>query len=225
MDYVRLGRTGLKVSRLCLGAMTYGTKEWRDWVLDEADSRPFIRRALELGINFIDTADIYSNGASEEIVGRALKDFAKRDDIVLATKVYNPMGPGPNDRGLSRKHIMSAIDASLQRLQTDYVDLYQCHRYDEVTPLPETLISNSSEVWLKSRFERIPPGVLSNEAFAEYLRAFQLPGSIHASCEDYRAGATIDLTHDELAGPTSDGEDGDEAVGLEVGDQDAVSEK
>jgi len=139
MDYVRLGRTGLKVSRLCLGAMTYGTKEWRDWVLDEADSRPFIRRALELGINFIDTADIYSNGASEEIVGRALKDFAKRDDIVLATKVYNPMGPGPNDRGLSRKHIMSAIDASLQRLQTDYVDLYQIHRLDHDTPIEETL--------------------------------------------------------------------------------------
>ena len=139
MDYVRLGRTGLKVSRLCLGAMTYGTKEWRDWVLDEADSRPFIRRALELGINFIDTADIYSNGASEEIVGRALKDFAKRDDIVLATKVYNPMGTGPNDRGLSRKHIMSAIDASLQRLQTDYVDLYQIHRLDRDTPIEETL--------------------------------------------------------------------------------------
>jgi aryl-alcohol dehydrogenase-like predicted oxidoreductase len=139
MDYVRLGRTGLKVSRLCLGAMTYGTKEWRDWVLDEADSRPFIRRALELGINFIDTADIYSNGASEEIVGRALKDFAKRDDIVLATKVYNPMGPGPNDRGLSRKHITSAIDASLQRLQTDYVDLYQIHRLDHDTPIEETL--------------------------------------------------------------------------------------
>jgi aryl-alcohol dehydrogenase-like predicted oxidoreductase len=139
MDYVRLGRTGLKVSRLCLGAMTYGTKTWRDWVLDEADSRPFIRRALELGINFIDTADIYSNGASEEIVGRALKDFAKRDDIVLATKVYNPMGPGPNDRGLSRKHIMSAIDASLERLQTDYVDLYQIHRLDRDTPIEETL--------------------------------------------------------------------------------------
>ena len=100
MDYVRLGRTGLKVSRLCLGAMTYGTKEWRDWVLDEADSRPFIRRALELGINFIDTADIYSNGASEEIVGRALKDFAKRDDIVLATKVNNRMRRGPNGKGL-----------------------------------------------------------------------------------------------------------------------------
>lgn len=139
MQYVNLGRTGVKVSRICLGTMTYGSPAWRDWVLDEAASRPFIKRALELGINFFDTADMYSLGASEEVVGRALRDFAKRDDVVLATKVYNPMGTGPNDRGLSRKHIMSAVDASLRRLGTDYVDLYQIHRWDAETPIEETL--------------------------------------------------------------------------------------
>ncbi len=139
MQYVNLGRTGLKVSRICLGTMTYGSPAWREWVLDEAASRPFIKRALELGINFFDTADMYSLGASEEVVGRALRDFAKRDAVVLATKVFNPMGDGPNDRGLSRKHIMSAIDASLRRLGTDYVDLYQIHRWDAETPIEETL--------------------------------------------------------------------------------------
>jgi aryl-alcohol dehydrogenase (NADP+) len=139
MDYVPLGRTGLKVSRLCLGTMTYGSRSWRDWVLEEEAGRPLIRAALEAGINFLDTADVYSLGASEEIVGRALRDFAKRDDIVLATKVFNVMGPGPNDRGLSRKHVMAAIDASLRRLQTDYVDLYQIHRWDYETPIEETL--------------------------------------------------------------------------------------
>ncbi|MDP9315648.1 MAG: aldo/keto reductase [Chloroflexota bacterium] len=139
MQYVNLGRTGLKVSRICLGTMTYGSPAWREWVLDEAASRPFIKRALELGINFFDTADMYSLGASEEVVGRALRDFAKRDAVVLATKVFNPMGDGPNDRGLSRKHIMSAIDASLRRLGTDYVDLYQIHRWDAETPIVETL--------------------------------------------------------------------------------------
>jgi aryl-alcohol dehydrogenase-like predicted oxidoreductase len=139
MDYVRLGATGLKVSRVCLGTMTYGTPKWREWVLDEQASRPFIRRALELGVNFFDTADMYSDGASEEVLGRALKDFAKRQEVVLATKVFFPMGPGPNDRGLSRKHILDAIDASLRRLGTDYVDLYQIHRYDRETPIEETL--------------------------------------------------------------------------------------
>src|SRR5580692_1846178 len=127
MEYVNLGKAGMKVSRICLGAMTYGTKSWREWVLEEEESRPFIKRALELGINFFDTADMYSVGASEEVLGRALKDFAKRDEVVIATKVYNPMGPGVNARGLSRKHIMEAIDASLKRLGTDYVDLYQIH--------------------------------------------------------------------------------------------------
>ncbi len=139
MDFIRLGNTGLRVSRLCLGTMTYGSPRWRPWVLDEEASRPFLRRALELGINFFDTADMYSDGASEEVVGRALKDFARRHEIVLATKVFNPMGPGPNDRGLSRKHVLDSIDASLRRLGTDYVDLYQIHRYDPDTPIDETL--------------------------------------------------------------------------------------
>ncbi len=139
MQYVNLGRTGLKVSRLCLGAMTYGTPKWRPWVLAEEHSRPFIRKALELGVTFFDTADMYSVGASEEVLGRALKDFAKRDQVVIATKVYWPMGNGPNDGGLSRKHLMDAIDASLRRLGVDYVDLYQIHRWDSQTPIEETL--------------------------------------------------------------------------------------
>jgi aryl-alcohol dehydrogenase-like predicted oxidoreductase len=140
MEFTRLGATGLHVSKICLGTMTYGTPTDRwPWALNEEQSRPFIQKALELGINFFDTADVYSNGASEEVVGRALRDFAKRDEVVLATKVFNPMGPGPNQKGLSRKHIMSAIDASLQRLGTDYVDLYQIHRWDYDTPIEETL--------------------------------------------------------------------------------------
>jgi aryl-alcohol dehydrogenase (NADP+) len=139
MQYINLGRTGLKVSRICLGTMTYGDPAWRDWVLGEEASRPFIRRALELGVNFFDTADMYSVGVSEEVVGRALRDFARRDDVVIATKVFNPMGPGPNDRGLGRKHIFQAIDASLRRLGTDYVDLYQIHRWDYETPIEETM--------------------------------------------------------------------------------------
>src|SRR6476469_2105159 len=124
MQYINLGKTGLKVSRICLGTMTYGSPQWRDWVLPEAESRPFIQQALEAGINFFDTADMYSKGASEEVLGRSLKDFAQRDQVVIATKVYNPMDDGPNDRGLSRKHIFDSIDASLRRLETDYVDLY-----------------------------------------------------------------------------------------------------
>jgi len=139
MEYVRFGSTGLKVSRLCLGAMTYGDPGWRSWVLAEEPSRPFIKRALEHGINFFDTADMYSLGKSEEVLGRALKDFARRDRVVIATKVFNPMSDDPNDRGLSRKHIMASIDASLKRLGTDYVDLYQIHRWDRHTPIEETL--------------------------------------------------------------------------------------
>lgn len=139
MEHVRLGSTGLKVSRICLGTMTYGTPKWREWVLPEEASRPFIREALEVGINFFDTADMYSDGASEEVLGRALKDFARRDQVVVATKVFNPMGPGVNDRGLSRKHVLEAIDASLKRLRMDYVDLYQIHRFDYETPIEETL--------------------------------------------------------------------------------------
>lgn len=139
MTYVNLGKTGLKVSRLSLGTMTYGSRQWREWVLEEEESRPFIKLALELGINFFDTADVYSLGVSEEIVGRALKDFAQRDQVVIATKVFSKVGEGPNDKGLSRKHIFDAIDASLRRLQTDYVDLYQIHRWDYETPIEETL--------------------------------------------------------------------------------------
>jgi 1-deoxyxylulose-5-phosphate synthase len=140
MQYTRLGRSGLKVSRLCLGCMTYGaaTERW-PWALDEASSRPFIRRALELGVNFFDTANVYSAGASEEVLGRALREFAKRDDVVIATKVYSPMGSGPNHMGLSRKHVMSEIDASLRRLGTDYIDLYQIHRLDLKTPAEEIM--------------------------------------------------------------------------------------
>jgi 1-deoxyxylulose-5-phosphate synthase len=140
MQYIRFGATGFKVSRICLGCMTYGRPNERwPWALDEEQSRPFIKRALELGINFFDTANVYSNGASEEVLGRALRDFASRDAVVIATKVHGAMGPGPNEAGLSRKHILSAIDASLRRLGTDYVDLYQIHRWDYETPIEETL--------------------------------------------------------------------------------------
>ncbi len=139
MQYINLGQTGLKVSRICLGTMTYGTPKWREWVLSEDQSRPFIKQALEMGINFFDTADMYSLGVSEEVVGRALKDFAKREEVVIATKVYWPVGSAPNDRGLSRKHIMDAVNASLQRLGTDYIDLYYIHRWDYETPIEETL--------------------------------------------------------------------------------------
>lgn len=140
MEYVKFGSTGMKVSRICLGCMSYGkpTQRWQ-WALDEEQSRPFFKRALEMGINFFDTADVYSSGASEEVVGKALKEMAARDEVVIATKVFSDMGPGPNDRGLSRKHILSSIDASLKRLGTDYVDLYQIHRWDYETSIEETL--------------------------------------------------------------------------------------
>lgn len=141
MEQVNLGRTGLKVSRICLGMMTYGTSQWRDWVLNEPESRPFMERALAAGINFFDTADTYSRGVSEEVLGRALRDLGvPRDEVVIATKVFFPAtGDKPNQRGLSRKHIMEAIDASLKRLQLDYVDLYQIHRFDPRTPIEETM--------------------------------------------------------------------------------------
>src|SRR3990172_3156066 len=139
MQYVNLGRTGLKVSRLCLGTMTYGDPAWQSWVLPEDAGRTFIKRALEHGINFFDTADMYSRGASEQVLGRALRDFAARDAVVVATKAYFPMSDDVNDRGLSRKHLMSAIDRSLGRLNMDYVDLYQIHRWDDETPIEETL--------------------------------------------------------------------------------------
>jgi len=139
MEYVRLGTTGLKVSRICLGTMTYGSSKWRDWMLDEDKARPFYKRAIEKGINFFDTADVYSIGVSEEVTGRALRDFAKRDEVVVATKVFNRMGPAPNAAGLSRKHIMDGIDGSLRRLGMDHVDLYQIHRWDSDTPIAETM--------------------------------------------------------------------------------------
>ena len=141
MEYVKLGRTGLDVSRICLGCMSYGVPERGNhaWTLDEEQSRPFIKLALENGINFFDTANVYSDGTSEEIVGRALKDFARRDEVVIATKVHGRMRPGPNGAGLSRRAIMSEIDASLARLGVDHVDLYQIHRWDYHTPIEETL--------------------------------------------------------------------------------------
>src|SRR5438105_59994 len=139
MQFPRLGSTGLTVSRICLGMMTYGSKRWREWVIEEEEARPFMRRAFDLGINFFDTADMYSVGVSEEILGRGWKDLAPRDRLVLATKVFNAMGDDPNQRGLSRKHIMHAIDDSLRRLRTDYVDLYQIHRFDYETPIEETI--------------------------------------------------------------------------------------
>ncbi|QJY47585.1 aldo/keto reductase [Pseudonocardia broussonetiae] len=140
MKQVRLGATGLRVSRICLGMMSFGTPEWREWVLDLDASRPLVRAAVEAGITFFDTADMYSDGASEEVSGTLLRElFARRDDYVLASKVFMPTGKGPNDRGLSRKHVMASIDASLRRLGTDHLDLYQIHRWDPHTPIEETM--------------------------------------------------------------------------------------
>jgi len=140
MDYTTLGRSGLKVSRICLGMMSYGDQSSRDWILGEEAAAPIVRRAVEAGVTYFDTADMYSNGASEQVTGRLLaKFFTHREDYVLATKVYFPMGPGPNDRGLSRKHILAGIDASLRRLNCDYLDLYQIHRWDAETPIEETM--------------------------------------------------------------------------------------
>jgi aryl-alcohol dehydrogenase (NADP+) len=139
MEYGNLGTTGVKVSRLALGMMTYGSKSWREWILEWDDAEPIIKQAFQAGINFLDTADVYSLGVSEEITGRAVKEFAAtRDEVVIATKVFNPMSDGLNDKGLSRKHIMASIDRSLKRLGTDYVDLYQIHRFDPETPIEET---------------------------------------------------------------------------------------
>ena len=139
MNYVRLGQTGVRVSPLCLGMMTYGSKKWREWVLEEDEARPLVQRAVEAGINFFDTADIYSRGESEVLTGKLLREFQpRRDDLVIATKVRQPMSDSPNDRGLSRKHIMASIDRSLKRLGVEYVDLYQIHRFDNDTPIEET---------------------------------------------------------------------------------------
>ena len=139
MQYVRYGSTGIKVSRLCFGCMSYGDPAWHEWVLGDEAARPFFKAALEKGINYFDTSDLYSHGKSEEVTGRALKDMARRDEVVIATKVCRPMGPGPNQQGLSRKHIMEGIDASLRRLQTDYVDIYVIHRMDYGTGMEEVV--------------------------------------------------------------------------------------
>ncbi len=140
MQYTNLGKTGMKVSRLCLGMMSYGSKQWREWVLEEEEAKPFIKRALDAGINFFDTADVYSVGESEKVTGSLLKSLGvKRESVVVATKVFNQMSDEVNDRGLSRKHIMDSIDSSLKRLQMDYVDIYQIHRWDYGTPIEETM--------------------------------------------------------------------------------------
>jgi 1-deoxyxylulose-5-phosphate synthase len=140
MQYLNLGKTGLKVSHLCLGMMTYGSKKWREWVLEEKEAKPFVKHALDAGINFFDTADVYSVGESERVTGNLLKEIGvKRENVVVATKVFNPMSDEVNDRGLSRKHILESIDNSLKRLQMDHVDLYQIHRWDENTPIEETM--------------------------------------------------------------------------------------
>ena len=140
MQYVNLGKTGLKVSRLCLGMMSYGSKTWREWILNEEEAKPFINRALAAGINFFDTADVYSLGESEKVTGNLLRFFGvKRENVVIATKVHGQMSGDVNDKGLSRKHILDSIDNSLRRLQMDYVDIYQIHRWDDETPIEETL--------------------------------------------------------------------------------------
>lgn len=139
MEYTTLGATGVTVSRICLGCMSYGTSNWRPWVLDEEEARPFFRHAVEAGINFFDTADMYSLGVSEEVTGRALREFGRREELVIATKVFFPAGDGPNRGGLSRKHIMEACEASLRRLGIEAIDLYQIHRFDPQTPMEETL--------------------------------------------------------------------------------------
>ena len=202
MDYVRLGSTGLKVSRLCLGCMTYGSKKWRDWVLDEDESRPFFRRALEAGINFFDTADMYSVGVSEEVTGRALKEFATRDRVVIATKVFNPMGDDPNQRGLSRKHIHDAIDASLRRLGTDYVDLYQIHRFDYDTPIEETLRA-LDDVVRAGKALYIGASSMFAYQFAKMLAASdaQRPGALRQHAESLQPGLSRGRARDVAAVP------------------------
>ncbi|HSP14257.1 MAG TPA: aldo/keto reductase [Thermoanaerobaculia bacterium] len=178
METVNLGKTGLKVSRLCLGCMTYGTPEWRPWVLSEEQSRPLIREAIEAGINFFDTANMYSKGVSEEVVGRALRDFTKRDEVVIATKVFFPMGDAPNDRGLSRKHIMKAIDDSLRRLGSDYVDLYQIHRWDYHTPIEET-VEALHDVVKSGKARYVGASSMHAWQFAKSLRVAERNGWTH----------------------------------------------
>jgi 1-deoxyxylulose-5-phosphate synthase len=176
MKTTRLGKTGLKVSRICLGCMTYGSPNWRDWVLGEEESRPFIKKALEAGINFFDTADVYSLGHSEEVLGRALKDFAKRDEVVIATKVCGVMSDDANDRGLSRKHILASIDRSLKRLETDHVDLYQIHRLDPTTPFEET-IEALNDIVRAGKARYIGASSMYAWQFAKYLHLQERAGA------------------------------------------------
>lgn len=169
MKYTRLGQSGLVVSRLCLGTMTYGTPSWREWVLDEAASRPFFKQAVEAGITFFDTADMYSLGVSEEITGRALAEYTRRDEVVIATKVNFPMGgDSPYRRGLNRKHLMHSIDESLKRLGTDYVDLYQIHRLDEETP-PEEILRGLEDIVRSGRARYIGASSMYAWQFARLL--------------------------------------------------------
>jgi aryl-alcohol dehydrogenase (NADP+) len=169
MNYVALGNTGLKVSRICLGCMSYGSTNWRDWVLDEDQSFPFFQQAWEAGINFFDTADIYSDGVSEEVTGRAFKKLGlRREEIVVATKVFNPLGDSPNEKGTSKKHIKHAIEASLRRLGMDYLDLYQIHRHDKTTPMEETLEA-LTEVVSEGKALYIGASSMYSWEFAKYL--------------------------------------------------------
>ena len=176
MQYINLGKTGLKVSRLCLGMMTYGSKKWRQWVLEEEEAKPFVGRALEAGINFFDTADIYSVGESERVTGDLLKHFGdKRENVVVATKVFQTMSDDPNDRGLSRKHILDSIDKSLKRLQMDYVDLYQIHRWDYSTPIEETMEA-LNDVVRSGKARYIGASSMFAWQFAKALRASERHG-------------------------------------------------
>jgi aryl-alcohol dehydrogenase-like predicted oxidoreductase len=175
MEYVRLGNTGLKVSRLCLGTMTFGTPQWRPWVLDERASAPILKAALERGINFFDMADFYSLGVGEEVVGRTLLSHARREEVVLASKAYYPMGPGPNQRGLSRKHLFHAIDASLKRIGTDYLDLYIIHAFDPETPIEETLEA-LNDIVRSGRVRYIGASTMYAWQFAKMLYTSRLHG-------------------------------------------------
>jgi 1-deoxyxylulose-5-phosphate synthase len=176
MEFLSLGNTGLQVSRLCLGCMSYGTSKWRDWVLDEDASLPYYRQALDAGINFFDTADIYSDGVSEEVTGRALKKSGvRREEVVIATKVYNPMGESPNERGTSKKHVRHAIDSSLRRLGVDYVDLYQIHRYDRTTSIEETLEA-LTDVVTQGKALYIGASSMYSWEFAKFLYAADAHG-------------------------------------------------
>jgi aryl-alcohol dehydrogenase-like predicted oxidoreductase len=168
MDYARLGTTGLQVSKLCFGCMSFGSSAWRPWVLEPADAEPFYRRALDAGINFFDTADMYSNGASEEVTGDLLRKHGNRDELVIATKVFNPMGPGPNMRGLSRKHIEQACEASLRRLGVDTIDLYQIHRLDAHTP-PEEILAALDSLLRKGKVRYLGASSMYAWEFAKLL--------------------------------------------------------